>query len=158
SGDYEIYTMRADGTHVRRLTHDPSADREPSWSPVRSAGGRFARDRVTVWTTSCAADRGRNSSAPSAETTPSSPPPGDTIASSAALEATASRRATAASTSSAAAPEKTPSSPTASTSWVSTASASSDEAPVAGIGVTPAPRQPGDRRTPTRERPNRVRA
>jgi dipeptidyl aminopeptidase/acylaminoacyl peptidase len=33
SGDYEIYTIRADGTHLRRLTHDPSDDRQPSWSP-----------------------------------------------------------------------------------------------------------------------------
>lgn len=37
----EIYVMRADGTHRRRLTHDDGDDREPSWSPD---GRRIAFD------------------------------------------------------------------------------------------------------------------
>ncbi len=32
-GDSEIFVMRADGTDVRRLTHRPGWDREPTWSP-----------------------------------------------------------------------------------------------------------------------------
>jgi Tol biopolymer transport system component len=33
SGNFEIYTMRADGSRVRRLTRNPAADRYPAWSP-----------------------------------------------------------------------------------------------------------------------------
>src|SRR5437899_159462 len=33
SGNFEIYTSRADGTRTRRLTHNPAADTGPSWSP-----------------------------------------------------------------------------------------------------------------------------
>jgi TolB protein len=33
SSNYEIYSMRADGSHLRRLTHDPAPDRDPAWSP-----------------------------------------------------------------------------------------------------------------------------
>src|SRR5262249_57336526 len=29
----EIWTMRADGTEQKRLTHNLKADREPAWSP-----------------------------------------------------------------------------------------------------------------------------
>jgi WD40-like Beta Propeller Repeat len=32
SGDREIYTMAADGSDVVRLTHDPGADRNPTWA------------------------------------------------------------------------------------------------------------------------------
>jgi Tol biopolymer transport system component len=33
-GDFEIYTMNADGTDLRRLTHNPASDSHPgSWSP-----------------------------------------------------------------------------------------------------------------------------
>jgi Tol biopolymer transport system component len=32
-GNWEVYTMAGDGTHLRRLTHDPAPDREPAWSP-----------------------------------------------------------------------------------------------------------------------------
>jgi Tol biopolymer transport system component len=32
-GCYEIYVMRADGTHLRRLTHNAVYDDHPSWSP-----------------------------------------------------------------------------------------------------------------------------
>ena len=47
-GNYEIYTMNADGTGVARLTNDPGEDRTPSWS----ADGRkiaFQRD-FEIWT------------------------------------------------------------------------------------------------------------
>src|SRR5437764_696472 len=32
-GDYEICVMNADGTHVRRLTHNSATDAFPTWSP-----------------------------------------------------------------------------------------------------------------------------
>jgi len=32
-GNFDIYSLRADGTGVRRITNDPSADIAPSWSP-----------------------------------------------------------------------------------------------------------------------------
>jgi TolB protein len=32
-GNAEIYLMNADGTGVRRLTHDPADDTDPTWSP-----------------------------------------------------------------------------------------------------------------------------
>jgi TolB protein len=32
-GDFEIYTMDADGINVRRLTHSPGIDQRPAWSP-----------------------------------------------------------------------------------------------------------------------------
>ena len=32
-GDWEIYTMRADGTDVRQLTVNAAWDWDPSWSP-----------------------------------------------------------------------------------------------------------------------------
>lgn len=32
-GNVDIYSMRSDGTDVRRLTTDPARDSEPSWSP-----------------------------------------------------------------------------------------------------------------------------
>lgn len=32
-GNHEIYKMNADGTNKTRLTNDPAADRNPSWSP-----------------------------------------------------------------------------------------------------------------------------
>ena len=32
-GDDEIYTMRSDGTDVRRLTVNDAWDGEPAWSP-----------------------------------------------------------------------------------------------------------------------------
>jgi Tol biopolymer transport system component len=32
-GNFDLYTMRADGSGVRRLTDDPSADVAPAWSP-----------------------------------------------------------------------------------------------------------------------------
>lgn len=31
--EYEIYVMQADGSHVRRLTHNQAADLHPDWSP-----------------------------------------------------------------------------------------------------------------------------
>lgn len=37
-GDFEIYSIRPDGTGLERLTHDPAADRSPAWSPD---GARF---------------------------------------------------------------------------------------------------------------------
>lgn len=33
-GDYEIYPMSPDGSGLSRLTHSPSDDSEPAWSPV----------------------------------------------------------------------------------------------------------------------------
>ncbi|MDQ3946702.1 MAG: hypothetical protein M3357_16430, partial [Actinomycetota bacterium] len=33
SGNFEIYSMNADGSGVTRLTNDPGEDREPAWSP-----------------------------------------------------------------------------------------------------------------------------
>ncbi len=33
SGNFEIYTMNADGSGVTQLTNDPGEDREPVWSP-----------------------------------------------------------------------------------------------------------------------------
>ena len=32
-GDYEVYTMKPDGSRVRRLTTNPASEDEPSWSP-----------------------------------------------------------------------------------------------------------------------------
>jgi Tol biopolymer transport system component len=32
-GNYEIYSMRSDGTDVKRLTQDPAYDIHPAWSP-----------------------------------------------------------------------------------------------------------------------------
>ena len=32
-GDYEIYTIRPDGTDLRRLTHTPGNDAHNAWSP-----------------------------------------------------------------------------------------------------------------------------
>ena len=32
---FELYTMRTDGTHVRRLTHNRVPDLHPSWQPRR---------------------------------------------------------------------------------------------------------------------------
>lgn len=32
-GDYDIYTMRADGSGVRQITNDPAPERDPEWSP-----------------------------------------------------------------------------------------------------------------------------
>ena len=32
-GNYEIYTMNANGTGLDRLTNDPKGDTEPAWSP-----------------------------------------------------------------------------------------------------------------------------
>lgn len=32
-GNWDIYTIRADGTDLRRITTDPAEDRAPSWSP-----------------------------------------------------------------------------------------------------------------------------
>jgi len=32
-GNFEIYVMNADGSHLIRLTRDPATDAEPSWSP-----------------------------------------------------------------------------------------------------------------------------
>jgi len=43
-GHAQIYVMRADGTHVRRLTDDPWNDTHPSWSPDGSKLA-FASDR-----------------------------------------------------------------------------------------------------------------
>jgi Tol biopolymer transport system component len=34
-GNFEIYSMRSDGTDELRLTNDPADDFEPSWSPTR---------------------------------------------------------------------------------------------------------------------------
>lgn len=31
-GNWELYVMRADGTHIRRLTHNDARDGEPTWS------------------------------------------------------------------------------------------------------------------------------
>jgi Tol biopolymer transport system component len=33
AGDFDIYTMNADGTHVARLTNDGAPERDPAWSP-----------------------------------------------------------------------------------------------------------------------------
>jgi Tol biopolymer transport system component len=33
SGDREIYTVNADGSHLTRLTNSPGLDRDPDWSP-----------------------------------------------------------------------------------------------------------------------------
>ena len=33
SGDREIFSIRADGTDLRQLTHSPGVDEDPSWSP-----------------------------------------------------------------------------------------------------------------------------
>jgi Tol biopolymer transport system component len=32
-GNFEIYTMRADGSEQVRFTNDPSYDSQPAWSP-----------------------------------------------------------------------------------------------------------------------------
>lgn len=46
-GDFDIYTMNADGSGVRRLTDGPAADRDPQWSPD-GAEITFARfERIT---------------------------------------------------------------------------------------------------------------
>ena len=34
-GDFEIYTMRTDGTGVTNLTNDPAGDFTPDWQPRR---------------------------------------------------------------------------------------------------------------------------
>jgi Tol biopolymer transport system component len=33
SGNFDIYTMSAQGTNVKRLTFDPAPERDPAWSP-----------------------------------------------------------------------------------------------------------------------------
>ena len=33
AGNFEIYTARADGSRLRRMTHNGAADTAPSWSP-----------------------------------------------------------------------------------------------------------------------------
>jgi hypothetical protein len=37
SGAGDIYLMNADGTGVRRLTHDSADDVDPAWSPLKLA-------------------------------------------------------------------------------------------------------------------------
>lgn len=32
-GNFQIYSMKSDGTDIRRLTHDKSEDSEPAWAP-----------------------------------------------------------------------------------------------------------------------------
>jgi TolB protein len=32
-GDYDVYVMNADGSHVRNLTNHPALDASPAWSP-----------------------------------------------------------------------------------------------------------------------------
>jgi TolB protein len=46
SDDFELYVMRADGTHVRRLTRNSVADLVPDWQPVpRRRGSRAVAGR-----------------------------------------------------------------------------------------------------------------
>jgi TolB protein len=45
NGNYEIYTVNPDGTGLARLTRDPNADVEPTWS---ADGGQIAFRRSWV--------------------------------------------------------------------------------------------------------------
>lgn len=54
-GNWEIYMMRADGSHILRLTRDSAEDTDPSWSPdgkriifSSNRSGRFAIYEMTV--------------------------------------------------------------------------------------------------------------
>jgi uncharacterized repeat protein (TIGR01451 family) len=47
-GNYEIYSMNADGTGLVRLTHDPARDEDPTFSPDGSKIA-FASNRSGVW-------------------------------------------------------------------------------------------------------------
>jgi hypothetical protein len=45
-GDFDIYTMRADGTDVQQVTNSPGLDAEPTWQPLPAAvSGFYAKPR-----------------------------------------------------------------------------------------------------------------
>jgi Tol biopolymer transport system component len=45
-GDFDIYTMRADGTDIQQVTNDPGRDVEPTWQPLPAAvSGFYARPK-----------------------------------------------------------------------------------------------------------------
>lgn len=73
-GDFDIYSMKADGTEVKRLTDSPAYDVSPSWSPDGSHI-LFASDRQGNWDLyvmrSDGSDVKRLTSPPGSNTSPS---------------------------------------------------------------------------------------